>query len=45
MLKPAMKKLLNPELIRYDQFFKFMQVHENESYQAVSSAEGAKLVL
>ena len=36
MLKLEMEKLLNPELIRDDPFFKFMQVYENEEDQSVS---------
>ena len=37
MLKLEMEKLLNPELIRYDQkHFKLRQVHENEEDQDVS---------
>ena len=40
MIKLATPKLLNPELIRDEpMFFKFIQVHENEEYQAVISSK------
>ena len=46
MLKLAMTKLVNPELIRYDPIlFNFMQVHRNEKYQAVILAKESKSVL
>ena len=46
MLKLSTANLLNPELIwDYPKKFKFMQVHENEEYQAIILAKESKHVL
>ena len=46
MFKLAMAHLKNPELIQYESiFFKFIQVHENKEYQAVTLTKQSKHVL
>ena len=46
MLKLAIKKLFNPELIQYDPIFlNFVQVHKNGENQAVSLVKEDKRVL
>ena len=45
VLKLEMLNLLNSNFICATQFFKFMQVHENEEYQSVSLAKEANFFI